>query len=295
MKNNVHLIAYMVLVMISAYLYSIHAETRHYISSDSYKKYADYIVDQNNPLAFNPAIIPPKKTIYVSVSSVGYFFERIFPFIKVPFILITNREDDDRSAPGEYAAYLDDDRIIAWFGQNCDCYHPKFIPIPIGLANDIWPHGDKEIFDNVLDEIDQRAPSKKDLLYVNFQVETNFSYRQRTFDFFKDKNFVFVTQSKPPLQYLHELATYKFVLSPWGNGLDCHRTWEALLVGSIPVIESSTLDRLFDDLPVIIVKNWSLVTLEFLIEKEKEFSFRKFNYEKLFLDYWLDCIEKAKK
>ena len=35
-------------------------------------------------------------------------------------------------------------------------------------------------------------------------------------------------------QYLMALGQHRFVLSPRGNGLDAHRTWEALLVGAIP-------------------------------------------------------------
>ena len=33
-------------------------------------------------------------------------------------------------------------------------------------------------------------------------------------------------------EYLRTLGQHRFVLSPRGNGLDAHRTWEALMVGS---------------------------------------------------------------
>ena len=35
-------------------------------------------------------------------------------------------------------------------------------------------------------------------------------------------------------EYLMALGRHRFVISPRGNGLDAHRTWETLLVGSIP-------------------------------------------------------------
>ena len=38
---------------------------------------------------------------------------------------------------------------------------------------------------------------------------------------------------------------YPFVLSTRGNGLDCHRTWELLLLGSIVITRTSPLDPLF--------------------------------------------------
>ena len=33
-------------------------------------------------------------------------------------------------------------------------------------------------------------------------------------------------------EYLRTLGQHRFVLSPRGNGLDAHRTWEALMVGT---------------------------------------------------------------
>ena len=43
------------------------------------------------------------------------------------------------------------------------------------------------------------------------------------------------------LAFAKELYTqYKFILSPKGHGLDCHRTFEILLLGGIPVLEYFT-------------------------------------------------------
>ena len=38
---------------------------------------------------------------------------------------------------------------------------------------------------------------------------------------------------------------FPFWLSPRGNGLDCHRTWEALYLDIIPIVWHSTLDPLY--------------------------------------------------
>jgi hypothetical protein len=57
---------------------------------------------------------------------------------------------------------------------------------------------------------------------------------------------------------------FGFVISPHGNGLDCHRTWEALILNSAPIVKTSPLDRLYTALgmPVVIVNDWSEVTCE---------------------------------
>ena len=60
-------------------------------------------------------------------------------------------------------------------------------------------------------------------------------------------------------------SKYAFVLSPHGNGLDCHRTWEALCLGCIPIVKTSAIDYLYEDLPVLIVKEWFDITKEILI------------------------------
>jgi len=54
-------------------------------------------------------------------------------------------------------------------------------------------------------------------------------------------------------------AGHPFVLSAVGHGLDCHRTWEALMLGSIVITRTSPLDPLFADLPIVIVDDWNAV------------------------------------
>jgi hypothetical protein len=87
------------------------------------------------------------------------------------------------------------------------------------------------------------------------------------------------------------MTNFTFVLSPFGIGMDCHRTWEALALGLYPILHSSELDPMFRDLPVLIVKAWSQVTRErldtFLKEQEGK---PKTVPEKLFLKYWVQKI-----
>jgi hypothetical protein len=65
---------------------------------------------------------------------------------------------------------------------------------------------------------------------------------------------------------------YKFVLSPRGNGLDCHRTWELFLAGAIVITCSSSLDQMYTDnqLPVVILDNWNQLFQPNLKDKMQE-------------------------
>ena len=82
------------------------------------------------------------------------------------------------------------------------------------------------------------------------------------------------------------------MISPHGNGLDCHRTWEALCLGCIPIVKKSGIcEDLFYKLPVLIVDNWKDVKVELLKRTIDKFRNTTFNYEKLTLKYWMDNIE----
>ena len=83
---------------------------------------------------------------------------------------------------------------------------------------------------------------------------------------------------------------YAFVVSPPGEGLDCHRTWEALCLGCIPIMLSSPLDDMFEDLPVLIVKRWNDLSRDLLYKTILEYKEREFAWNKLTLKYWIDKI-----
>ena len=67
-------------------------------------------------------------------------------------------------------------------------------------------------------------------------------------------------------QYVKRVNTWEnqcknaFVISPLGHGMDCHRTWEALILDCIVIVQTSHLDSLYADLPVLIVDEWSDIT-----------------------------------
>ena len=93
------------------------------------------------------------------------------------------------------------------------------------------------------------------------------------------------------------MKEYAYVLSPFGNGMDCHRTWEALLCGCIPIVRSSVFDELFAGLPVLIVKNWSDISLNLLVATMAEFKDKldkkELRYEKLELAYYTKMFAGA--
>ena len=89
-------------------------------------------------------------------------------------------------------------------------------------------------------------------------------------------------------------AQHTFVLSPFGNGLDCHRTWEAICLGCIPIIKAPFFRTMFDGLPVLIVNDWREVNQQLLNETISNFKEINFNFDKINLSYWVNQIRLHK-
>ena len=68
-----------------------------------------------------------------------------------------------------------------------------------------------------------------------------------------------------------------------------------MYLGAFPIVKTSSLDTLYEDLPVLIVKDWREITEEFLVKKYEEMRSQSYDMKKLYISYWLDLFEAAKK
>ena len=72
--------------------------------------------------------------------------------------------------------------------------------------------------------------------------------------------------------FLLNLARHKFILSPRGNAIDCHRHWEILYMRRVPVMKRHPyLEALFKNYPVLFVDKYSDITKDLLLENEHLF------------------------
>lgn len=259
-----------------------------FVSGDSFRSIADHLFDETSK-SLDPKDIKQGDIIFLKTDYMEEFFVSIHPKIKNKYILITH--NSDLAAPGKFKRFLNDKKIIKWFGQNPTVInHHKFIPIPIGIANRYLQHGQPKTF---IDVLNNPESERNILLGMNFDFTTK--KRVPIYDFFSSLNFCKNISTKDHSLYLLNMTKTKFVLSPPGNGLDCHRTWEVLLMGAIPIVEKSNLDPLLKDLPVIIIEDWKEISEEFLNQKYKEYMRTKFDYKKLLFDCWSDLINSYKK
>jgi hypothetical protein len=216
-------------------------------------------------------------TIHTDLNHLG----NLLHLIKEPIILITS--DGYRPVPSTYDAnlvkkILSSPKIKKWYTQNYDksVIHPKLDFYPIGLDMHT-PHtlGSKtfqiseyfksnrelrlEKFNYYLKTREKYKDLKKNKIYCDSHLSITHPRREEMYNILKNNMFIDFQSAKVHyLDVLEKYAQYKFVLSPRGKGLDCHRTWEAFLLGAIVITESSSLDDMYikNDLPVIILKNF---------------------------------------
>ena len=90
-----------------------------------------------------------------------------------------------------------------------------------------------------------------------------------------------------PEKYFELLNRYRFVASPKGNGVDCHRTWEALYLGVVPITTSSIGIEYFKSLglPIAIVKDYNHLEKIPIINGSQDMT-------SLHIDFWKNIIQK---
>jgi hypothetical protein len=88
-------------------------------------------------------------------------------------------------------------------------------------------------------------------------------------------------------EYFAKLPSYKFVISPEGNGIDCHRHYEALLAGCIPIVEyNEVIVKKYGDCPILYTKDYSEITPEYLEKKYEEMKSKVYDFSNIFLSYY---------
>ena len=89
------------------------------------------------------------------------------------------------------------------------------------------------------------------------------------------------------------LSDVIFTISPPGNGYDCHRTYENLILGNIPILlrhPDICDDGFFERVGCIVVDNYDQITPQFLDEYIQNHPYDPKLKEELLVRYWIDRI-----
>lgn len=238
-----------------------------------------YRIAHHNHPPFIIKNIKSNDIIFVKTDFLPDFFIKVYPLIKTPFYLLTGSSDYEIDS--RYTGYLNENKIIMWGGFNITIEHKKIFKIPIAFEENELPGGNQalltKLYDNKLS-----FTNKINKVLITSLGNTHHS-RNNIISIFHNKDFCVRLNNRLSFEdFMNTISKYKFVLSPRGNGVDTHRFWEILLMGSIPIVESSGLDSLYDKFPCIIVKSFQQVN-KTLLDSYKHNNEKEQNIEKYLL------------
>jgi len=223
--------------------------------------------------------------------------------INKPTVLITT--DGDRYVPSSYnrktvQTILNHKYITKWCTQNYDrtVLHPKLGHIPIGFDF----HSKKWLINTGKDKFSfMQNCRKKTKIKTHIFSDTHHSKthieREQLYTVLKNNQYMhFLNSSKSFIEITKIYNKYLFVISPRGNGFDCHRTWELLMAGCIVITKTSPLDEMYlnNNLPVVILQDWDELNVDIenklkIWEKEHIHKTNINNiYPRLSFSYWIN-------
>ena len=252
-----------------------------YISGDTFAIKCDYIIDR-------PEAITELKSCDNLFIEIGFIEQKTYQniffetarFHRFKNIIFHN---GDKRLPNDFLKKVSELCEMV-FVTNITYESQKIRFIPIGLENAHYGR-------NGLAEKYDFYTEKNNILFNAFNVRTNIYERLPLYLMLKlfDKSF---SHDLTPDEYLLQLKSSMFTFSPQGNGLDCHRTWEACVVDTVPIIKVRTL-------PSFYAKNFRMLEvgsfLTFIMKEEKQMKkiYRDVmlkSDEINYFDFWWDSI-----
>lgn len=270
-----------------------------FLSGDTFRKISDFIYDEDKKCSFselNSWKFSEIPIVFVSTFLLTEFREKVFEKLSTQIILITHNSDTNIMETSEFIDLLNDEKLVHWYAQNCLIQHNKITPLPIGLENR-YRHNAGALRDYKSKKMQQSKKFPK--ILFGFSLHTNPKKRVPCYlSLAKKDNSVEITNAPNAHIYRKILCKYMFVASPEGNGLDCHRTWEAMYFNVIPIVERNYMTEFFSklNLPIWIIDSFDELTKytsDELSHKYKDI-ISKSNKEALFFDYWKKNIENSK-
>lgn len=269
-------------------------------------------------------------------------FLAVLPLIHNPFVLVCGGGDitlprnvDLRYQPlknfgppdgGEgWKTLLQNQNVLHMFIENHDLNHTKVSTLPTG-----FPHNPDTNPGRMFNQINIKNKThlldRPILLLSTDRTRdgtSQFADRARYYNLCKASKFCTVADSLPGPNvtnmkfgahrqalihdaFLNNVAQSKFILCGHGGGIDpSPKAWESIIIGTIPIIEHSTLDDAYAQLPVVIIPNITLFLInetastaamgrwlqQLLPFYEEQNELRKEVLSRLTTDYWWDRIQ----
>ncbi|MDB3983819.1 hypothetical protein N9437_03035 [Acidimicrobiia bacterium] len=250
------------------------------------------IIDENERLIFyklTKLTLKENDLIFCNTDVVKNLFKLLSKIKNLKNIKIITNQTDTLVDKALYD--LKPSCVKFWYSINVGHVADDLIPIPLGLSNDYSP---KNI---LVDDVKFTGLNNdsENYMYLNFSRNTNFSERRGLYNDYENKEWTIVDNPELKIDdYQSSVEKYRFIMCPWGNGVDTHRVWETLYSGNIPVTKEHHTFSTSLGLPVLFIHDYDDITLEKLTNFYDEKKDTENIYEKLDINYWIDNIKNFK-
>jgi len=292
-----------------------------FITGDAFRQLCPFRCEEQYGCAFSYDEVQPGDCIFIGTTDLRTFettikyirsYKELAPKIQSPHVVITHNGDlstpdgDDWHAnegelwSAEFSDLLESPSLVGWFASNCNWKGNRTKPlklhcIPIGIENRYNSVGKApEAYFAWMHRRLTATPTK--LLLAAFSSSSNKPLRNVAVSKLQAPWITRVQHSvENPGElgrdaYVRVLQDHHFIACPPGHGYDTHRLWEVLLAGAIPVVISTPMDSMYQDLPVLIVKDWAEVTEARLQSTLDAFRARRWNTRKIFFPWWRELV-----
>lgn len=252
-----------------------------FITGEKIQFSCDHFVGTDKDFKFNPNVNQYKnKFIYIGSNTninnkqlifcYTHLLDNINELVRTleslqnPFILIFHNSDGNFN--DKHLILFDKLPLLQYiYTQNMNVEHKKVIPLPIGLANSQWSHGNSKIHQEIYDMPIEKSKE----IYFNFNKNTNKEKRDKCYHEIIKKGIKW-NANLPYRDYLIELKRHKYAICPEGNGIDTHRFWECLYMNTIPICLKNKVTEYYKKyFPIILLNDW------------KELDFNKLSYSEV--------------
>ncbi|MBX7066559.1 MAG: glycosyltransferase family 47 protein [Parachlamydiales bacterium] len=267
-----------------------------FISALTYRNMCNHIINQSTEW-FDPEKVNQGDFIYLNLWYLDWFVQEVHDRIHVPYILVSGDIGGWFPEP-KHSKILYDPKLAAWFCRNMVfSHHPKLFQLPMGQDLTLFTYH-RAAYDTLISAVVHKdSVEKKHLLYMCFLPRAH-GDRDKIANMFLQEPYCYSINRplenldlwnqlyRPMSVFYNDLAASYFALSPLGLETDSVRTWEALVLGCIPIVEHTFLDSQYEGLPVVIVEDWKEINERFLRKKYEELKTLK--VDKAYFDYWRD-------
>ena len=247
-----------------------------------------------------------EEILFVKSSELILFAKKGLNKITKKFVLFSGdsdveiciKDENDSRLNESITKILNNENLIHWYTQNLNLKNLKISNLPHGLDYHTiferrkgWanfkcsPSYQEKQLILILNK-SHDFKKRKEKIFNNWHFSLNHGNRKELFNQINKEDNFFLNKRLSRFLNWKEQSDYKYIFCPSGKGIDDPRIYESIILGNIPIRLTEKILKFHEDMPIIHIEKIKDLNLDFINSKFKNFQNQKFNFDKLFLNYW---------